>query len=214
MGLFSRKNPYEKDALDLETAMRDTPERPDLRPRQAPMPPLAMQVQAPAPAVAQQTNTAATKPPQVAAPAPKPSYGIEDAIRLMRELPDNKKEMVITIVQKTLISAKINVHSIVEDAVRKIDRLEKKNDKLGQEVRELEEAILQRKMEIEKNGRDIEETIEVKQSFESIQPRPMDEPMARPSSSLYMGHSPSDHNSSPAQAGSAEPHYVSNQKAS
>ncbi len=214
MGLFSRKNPYEKDALDLEAAMRDTPERPDLRSQKAPVPPPAMQVGAPAPSSVQQSSAAAMKPPQVAAPAPKPSYGIEDAIRLMRELPDSKKEMVITIVQKTLISAKINVHSIVDDAVRKIDRLEKKNDKLGQEVRELEEAILQRKMEIEKNGRDIEETIDVKQSFESIQPRPMDETMARTSSSSYMGSTLlSDHSTNSSPAGSAQPHYMSNQKA-
>lgn len=170
MGLFNRKNPYEKDALDLEAAMRTTPERPELkaRPPAAPAPsammsPQASMPQAPAP-------QAPMPPPMAAAPAvvARPaSYGIEDAIQLMRELPDNKKEMVITIVQKTLVSAKINVSTILDDATRKIERLERKNEKLAQEIRELEEAILQRKLEMDHNARDVAETREVKVSFEA-----------------------------------------------
>ncbi|MDQ3235807.1 MAG: hypothetical protein M3Q07_28700, partial [Pseudobdellovibrionaceae bacterium] len=152
MGLFNRKNPYEKEALDLEAAMRTSPERPDLRPRPT-APPLATAPQAPT------LQAPAPMPPTVAAPtlpARTGSYGIEDAIKLMRELPDNKKEMVISIVQKTLISAKINVSTILDDAGRKIDRLERKNEKLHQEIRELEEAIIQRKLEMDTNARDIE----------------------------------------------------------
>lgn len=166
MGLFNRKNPYEKDALDLEAALRPSPDRPDLKARPtapttmaSPQPPMPL---APAPQ--------APMPPPMAAPAlvSKPAtYGIEDAILLMRELPDTKKEMVITIVQKTLVSAKINVSTILDDATRKIERLERKNDKLGQEIRELEEAILQRKLEMDHNARDIAETREVKISFET-----------------------------------------------
>lgn len=161
MGLFNRKNPYEKDALDLEAAARTTPERPDMKAR----PPQQPMMTSPQPPMPQ-----APTPPPMAAPAMPPkaqTYGIEDAIKLMRELPDNKKEMVITIVQKTLVSAKINVSTILDDANRKIERLEQKNNKLGQEIRDLEEAILQRKMEMDHNARDIAETREVKISFES-----------------------------------------------
>lgn len=165
MGLFNRKNPYEKDAMDLEAALRpatgaDLKARPQAPTATAsPQPPMP---HAPAPQ--------APMPPPMAAPAAmtKPaSYGIEDAIQLMRELPDNKKEMVISIVQKTLVSAKINVSTILDDATRKIERLERKNEKLGQEIRELEEAILQRKLEMEHNARDVAETREVKVSFEA-----------------------------------------------
>ncbi len=178
MGLFNRKNPYEKDALDLEAALRPAPQPPDPKAR-----PLAAGAQAPAP---QAPAPQAPMPPPMAAPAvtakaptptPTPTYGIEDAIRLMRELPDNKKEMVITIVQKTLVSAKINVTTILDDATRKIERLERKNEKLGQEIRELEEAILQRKLEMDNNTRDIAETREVKISFESAL-RPAAEPIS------------------------------------
>jgi hypothetical protein len=169
MGLFNRKNPYEKDALDLEAALRTTPDRPDLKARppapasSAMMSPQLSMPQAPAP-------QAPMPPPAMAAPpvAARPTtYGIEDAIQLMRELPDNKKEMVITIVQKTLVSAKVNVSTILDDATRKIERLERKNEKLAQEIRELEEAILQRKLEMDHNTRDVAETREVKISFET-----------------------------------------------
>jgi hypothetical protein len=169
MGLFNRKNPYEKDALDLEAAMRPTPDRPDLKARPPTPAPTAMM--SPQPTMPQApTPQAPTPPPMPAAPAAaaRPAtYGIEDAIQLMRELPDDKKEMVITIVQKTLVSAKINVSTILDDATRKIERLDRKNEKLAQEIRELEEAILQRKQEMDQNARDLAETREVKISFET-----------------------------------------------
>ena len=170
MGLFNRKNPYEKDALDLEAAMRTTPERPELKARPTAPAPQASMMSPQPPMMPQAPAPLAPTPPVMAAPAaaPRPmSYGIEDAIQLMRELPDNKKEMVITIVQKPLVSAKINVSTLVDDATRKIERLERKNDKLAQEIRELEEAILQRKLEMDHNARDVAETREVKISFET-----------------------------------------------
>lgn len=174
MGLFNRKNPYEKDALDLETAMRELSERPELKMRTNPPgtnPTLTASSQQALPNFAPQPPPA---PQAAAAPPPqqqlsKTSYGIEDAIKLMRELPEDKKEMVITIVQKTLISARVNVSSIIEDAAKKIERLEKKNEKLIQEIRELEEAITLRKLETEKNEHDVLETRNVKVAFENAE---------------------------------------------
>ncbi|MBC7533994.1 MAG: hypothetical protein H7318_20700 [Oligoflexus sp.] len=98
----------------------------------------------------------------------KSPYNIEDVIRLMRELPDSKKEMVVIIVQKTLLSAKIDVHSIIEDAGRKVEKLQRLNDKMVGEIRELEEAIIQKKGEVDRLVRDIEETNGVKQVFEVV----------------------------------------------
>lgn len=98
----------------------------------------------------------------------KSPYTIEDVIRLMRELPDSKKEMVVIIVQKTLLSAKIDIHSIIEDAGRKVDKLQRLNDKMVGEIRELEEAIIQKKGEVDRLVRDIDETNGVKQVFEVV----------------------------------------------
>jgi chromosome segregation ATPase len=100
--------------------------------------------------------------------ASKLTYGIEDVIQLMRDLPDSKKEMVILIVQKTLVSAKIDIRNILEKAARKIDNLQGKNDKLRAEIRELEELIIQKKSDVDRLRRDIEETQQVRQSFEQV----------------------------------------------
>jgi hypothetical protein len=96
------------------------------------------------------------------------AYGIEDVIQLMRDLPDNKKEMVILIVQKTLVSAKIDIKSILDKAAKKIETLQSKNDKLRAEIRDLEEMIIQKKSDVDRLRRDIEETQQVRQSFEQV----------------------------------------------
>lgn len=99
--------------------------------------------------------------------APQSSYSIDDVIRLMRDLPDSKKEMVVIIVQKTLLSAKIDVGAIIDDASRKVDKLQSGNHKLIAEIRELEDAIIQKKAEVERVAKELEETNSVKQIFEA-----------------------------------------------
>ncbi len=98
----------------------------------------------------------------------KSPYTIDDVIRLMRELPDSKKEMVVIIVQKTLMSARIDVSAIFEDAGRKVDKLQKGSDRIVAEIREMEEAIIQKKAEVDRLTRDLEEIQSVKQIFESV----------------------------------------------
>ncbi|RYZ86549.1 MAG: hypothetical protein EOP04_13650, partial [Proteobacteria bacterium] len=101
-----------------------------------------------APGLQVPNNTIA--PQQARAPSPSPtiapsshketsdvqrtSYTIDDVIRLMRELPDSKKEMVVIIVQKTLLSAKIDIGAIIDDAQRKVDKLTRLNDKNMAEI--------------------------------------------------------------------------------
>jgi hypothetical protein len=95
------------------------------------------------------------------------SYTIDDVIRLMRELPDSKKEMVVVIVQKTLLSAKIDIGAIIDDAQRKVEKLTRLNDKTMAEIRELEDAIIQKKAEVDRLTKDLDETASVKQIFEA-----------------------------------------------
>jgi hypothetical protein len=159
MGLFSKSNGYEAAAMELEEAQRRR-ERSQTNSSSskttAPMP--KAPPMAPPP----------LKSESQAQDASKLSYGIEDVIQLMRDLPDNKKEMVILIVQKTLVSAKIDIRNILEKAARKIDLLQSKNDKLRAEIRELEELIIQKKSDVDRLRRDIEETQQVRQSFEQV----------------------------------------------
>lgn len=99
------------------------------------------------------------------------SYSIEDVIRLMRELPDSKKEMVVIIVQKTLLSAKIDITSILDDASTKTEKLQKQSDRMVTEIRDLEEAIILKKGEVDGINREIEEINGVKSLFEAVYSR-------------------------------------------
>lgn len=159
MGLFSKGNSYEAAAMELEESQRrrDRTQSTSAPQKTAVNPPKA-------PPAAPPTLKSESPIPE----ASKLTYGIEDVIQLMRDLPDNKKEMVILIVQKTLVSAKIDIKSILEKAAKKIESLQSKNDKLRAEIRELEEMIIQKKSDVDRLRRDIEETQQVRQSFEQV----------------------------------------------
>jgi hypothetical protein len=125
MGIFTRKNPYEQEVAELEALQRAQQRA---RAQQAlPSAPIS----APSPMLASQPSFTAPAPAQmVSAPPPaaqKIAYGIEDVIRLMRDLPNGQQDAVVSIVQKTLMSMKVDISSILEDAARKIERLNKKN---------------------------------------------------------------------------------------
>lgn len=169
MGLFSKGNPYEAAALELEESQRrrDRTQSMSSLQKTAMNPPKAPPA-APAPALAAAPALPTLKSESPIPEASKLTYGIEDVIQLMRDLPDNKKEMVIQIVQKTLVSAKIDINGILEKAANKIESFQSKNDRLRAEIRELEEMIIQKKSDVDRLRRDIEETQQVRQSFEQV----------------------------------------------
>ncbi len=103
------------------------------------------------------TSTAATPTAKS-----KGSYGIEDAIDLMRDLPKDSKEVVVTVVKKTLESTNIQVSDIISDASGKEDRLRKQNARLEDEIAKLEAQISDRRSQISDLMSDLKETSEVK----------------------------------------------------
>ena len=164
MGIFSKKNGYEAAAMELEAAR-------DQRRRERASAPSTSQAASPQPQ-ALSANPAPSQESIETPKAPTPAaYGIEDVIQLMRNLPDNKKETVILIVQKTLISAKIDINHILDKGAHKIDNLQVVNDKLKTEILALEELIIQKKSDVDQARRDIEETQQVMQSFEMVYKR-------------------------------------------
>lgn len=114
-----------------------------------------------------QASQAARSQPK-AQPAPveeeRPSYGIENAIQLMRSLPnmDQNVELVVAVIKGTLESLKVKVSDIIEDAVRKEKDLETRVSNLKQAISEFEKEIQQRKDEISKLEADHAETTSVK----------------------------------------------------
>lgn len=92
----------------------------------------------------------------------KQSYGIEDAIALMRKLPNVNSEITITVVKKTLESANIQVEEIISDAERKENQIETRTKQLSTEISELQNRIEHLNEEINELTSDLKETTKVK----------------------------------------------------
>lgn len=105
-------------------------------------------------------------PAMTSRPLSKPiksqGYGIEDAIALMRKLPNVNSEITITVVKKTLESANIQVEEIISDAERKESQIETRTDELSKEIAELQERIGHLNEEITELTADLKETTKVK----------------------------------------------------
>jgi hypothetical protein len=94
----------------------------------------------------------------------RPSYGIESAIQLMRQLPqdDPNVQLLVTVIKTTLESMKVHVSDIIEDAVKKEKDLEGRVSNLKSAIAEFEKEIQQRRDEIAKLEADHAETSSVK----------------------------------------------------
>ncbi|KPJ88093.1 MAG: hypothetical protein AMJ53_17265 [Gammaproteobacteria bacterium SG8_11] len=112
-----------------------------------------------APNTAVHQPTAASSSPRASI---KQSYGIEDAIALMRKLPNVNSEITITVVKKTLESANIQVEEIIADAKRKESQIENRTDQLSKEISELQDRIRHLNVEIDELTTDLKETTKVK----------------------------------------------------
>ena len=104
-----------------------------------------------------------------AVPTKKLSYGIEDAISLMRGLPQGNKELVVTVVKKTLESTQIALEDIIGDAKGKEERLHERTQLLQTEIKKLQTDIEQRNKEIASLQTDLEETLNVREKLELAQ---------------------------------------------
>lgn len=104
---------------------------------------------------------------RLAVPAAKSvkKYGIEDAIALMRKLPEADMRLVATVIKESLDSAAIKLDQILSDAEEKETRLESQIRKLDAEIEELEMMIKQRRDSIIRLADDLRETREVKNNL-------------------------------------------------
>lgn len=90
------------------------------------------------------------------------NYSIDHAVELMRELPDDGSEVVVTVVAKTLQSANIDVCKIIEDAANKETALEEQIRKLNKEIESLQSQIADKKQQISVSDATLEETRKVR----------------------------------------------------
>lgn len=111
-------------------------------------------------------------PPVAVAPIieekpPTPSFGINNAIQLMRSLPLEKNaELVVTVIKTTLESMRVRVQDIIGDATTKLADLERRVETLSREIADYEREIAQRKEQIATLEADHRETSDVKQRLE------------------------------------------------
>ncbi len=102
-------------------------------------------------------------------PKQPPLYGIEEVIGLMRELPQENRELVVTVVKKTLESTQIDLDEIIDGAEQKEARLRDKTQTLQSEIKNLQEEIEKRNREIALLQKDLKETSSVKEKLELAQ---------------------------------------------
>ncbi|MBB3168493.1 hypothetical protein [Simiduia aestuariiviva] len=146
MGLFSRSQPE-----DNENDLLDSPGLP----------------------TSQDLNNDFFEPETTAAASPAPkvakrnlSYGIEDAIGLMRKLPKDNAEVVVSVVKQTLESTNISIDDIIADATDKEERLLNKNTQLEKEIKELQAQIAARNKHISQLLADHKETVSVREQLQ------------------------------------------------
>ncbi len=95
-----------------------------------------------------------------------PEFGIDKAIALMRRLPPDNVELVVQVVRTTLESISVKVSTIIEDAVKKENRVEERIGTLKKEIAELEAEIATRRSQIEAHEADHKETRTVKERLQ------------------------------------------------
>ena len=99
--------------------------------------------------------------------APPLSYGIQDAILLMRTLPvDQNVELVVSVIKRTLESLNVGVPDLIEDAARRQAMLTQQVQELHRQIANLEHEIQRRKEQIQQIEADYAETTMVKERLE------------------------------------------------
>ena len=168
MGLFDKKkkgrdefdSPVEQVDLSAASgALTMTPDDDD----EDDAPPARAQASA---ASAPATSRSAAPAPASARPAgnrPVTSYGIDDAIQLMRTLPQENVELVVRVVKHTLESTRIDIGAIIDDASQKQQRIEARVQVLKDAIADLEKEIQVRRKEIDELETDHRETTKVKE---------------------------------------------------
>ena len=97
-----------------------------------------------------------------------PIYGIEDAVKLIRSLPNGQEELIIQVVKQTLESTNIKISDIILDAERKESQIEKRTRKLRSEIEEFQTKIDRRNEEIQTMYAKLKESIEVKKQLQKV----------------------------------------------
>ncbi len=160
MGLFDFLSKSEEDDDDDVLAAEAAAPRPAAQPQPAPAPKPSPRGQT---APATPTVTKTTKAQDM------PDFGIQKAIELMRDLPQQNVELVVQVVKKTLESMNVDVPTIIEDARSKQAKIQGRIKGLEDEIADYREEIAAREEEIAALKADFAETRQVRERLEMAQ---------------------------------------------
>jgi septal ring factor EnvC (AmiA/AmiB activator) len=95
------------------------------------------------------------------------TYGIQEAIQLMRSLPvDQNAELVVRVVRATLGSVNVRVQDIIEDAGRKQQGIQEAIASLQTQIADLEKQLDGKRKEIAALETELKETSGVKEKLQ------------------------------------------------
>jgi len=146
MGLFSRNdNSSNNDDMDLELPTREDFQQP--------------LVDEPGPKTSPKT-------------APSKRYSIDDAIELLRHLPESEDRQTMSVICKTLESAQIRMSDLLQDAQHKEHKLKQEHKELEQDIEQLQAKIDERRKQLQQLSESLEEVIRIKARFEQSLGKP------------------------------------------
>lgn len=120
------------------------------------------------PSVLSSVNTAARLPA-----LPKPRYGIDDAMRLMRSLPvDENVDLVVRVMKRTLESLDVKVPDIIEDATTRQEALRDGIQEREAAIQQLEREIQTRRAEIASLEGELAETTTARERLQLAESLP------------------------------------------
>ena len=104
------------------------------------------------------------------AAAPRPAYGIQEAIQLMRTLPvDQNAELVVRVVRATLASLNVQLSVIIDDATRKQKLTQDRITAEHGQIADLEKQLEVHRKEIASLEADLKETTAVKERLQQAE---------------------------------------------
>ncbi|WP_439510449.1 hypothetical protein [Marinimicrobium koreense] len=95
-------------------------------------------------------------------------YSIDDAMALMRQLPDDPDERLMEVICKTLESARIRTDDVLQDANQKEQRIRREHQGIEQDIAALQKQIDDKQVQLAELSTSLEELTRIKARFEQV----------------------------------------------
>lgn len=95
-------------------------------------------------------------------------YSIDDAMALMRQLPDEPDDRLMEVICKTLESARIRTDDVLQDAQQKEQRIRRQHQGIEQDIAGLQKQIDDKQAQLAELSASLEELTRIKARFEQV----------------------------------------------